>query len=110
MPRILSAEQRNTRVMCAQELLHLSSPDQQGFLSRIVTGDESWVYYYDPKSSAETREWKHHDSPQPSRPRAARSGKKLLLSVFWDHKGILLVDFLQRGHTITGDYYAALIT
>ena len=33
--------------------------------------------------------------------------KKIIASVFWDAKGILLMDYL--GHTITGKYYANLL-
>lgn len=33
-----------------------------------------------------------------------------MATVFWDAEGILLIDYLQRGQTITGQYYATLIT
>ena len=31
------------------------------------------------------------------------------LSVFWDSSGIVLVDFLEKGRTINGEYYASLL-
>ena len=37
------------------------------------------------------------------------SAGKVLLSVFWDAQGVIMVDYLQRGATITGLYYADLI-
>jgi hypothetical protein len=33
----------------------------------------------------------------------------VLASVFWDKDGILLVDFLEKGETITAKYYTALL-
>ena len=32
-----------------------------------------------------------------------------MASVFWDAKGILLIDYFPRGQTIIGDYYTNLI-
>jgi [histone H3]-lysine36 N-dimethyltransferase SETMAR len=32
-----------------------------------------------------------------------------MASVFWDSKGILLIDYLQTGKTITGEYYTNLL-
>lgn len=29
--------------------------------------------------------------------------------VFWDSKGILLIDYLEKGVTITGEYYSNLL-
>jgi len=31
-------------------------------------------------------------------------------SVFWDTEGILYIDFLEKGKTITGKYYSNLLT
>ena len=33
-----------------------------------------------------------------------------MASVFWDADGILLIDYLQKGQTINGTYYAPLLT
>jgi hypothetical protein len=33
------------------------------FLSRMVTGDETWVHHYEPESKRQSMEWKHPGSP-----------------------------------------------
>jgi hypothetical protein len=33
-----------------------------------------------------------------------------MASVFWDAEGILFVDYLEKGKTITGEYYSNLLT
>jgi hypothetical protein len=33
-----------------------------------------------------------------------------MTSVFWDAKGILFSDYLEKGKTITGEYYSNLLT
>jgi len=44
----------------------------------------------------------------PKRPWWLKSSKKFTASVFWDGKGILLIDYLQSGKTITGEYFCSL--
>jgi len=33
-----------------------------------------------------------------------------MASVFWDAEGILFIDYLEKGKTITGEYYSSLLT
>jgi len=30
--------------------------------------------------------------------------------MFWDAEGILFIDYLEKGKTITGEYYSSLLT
>ena len=38
-----------------------------------------------------------------------KSAGKLMATVFWDHKGVLLVDFMERGTTINAGSYCATL-
>ncbi|GLD66676.1 histone-lysine N-methyltransferase SETMAR-like protein [Lates japonicus] len=31
---------------------------------------------------------------------------KVMASIFWDAKGIVFIDYLRKGQTISGEYYA----
>ena len=48
VPKLLTPLQRMNRVECCQELLQQTEANPIQSLSRIVTGDESWIYNYDP--------------------------------------------------------------
>lgn len=109
VPKLLTPLQRANRVECCQELLSQSEADPTNFLSRIVTGDESWVYHYDPLSQQEAKTWKKPGESTPTRPRQQRSTRKVMLTVFWDRDGILLTDYRTQENTINGQYYASLI-
>ena len=37
------------------------------------------------------------------------SARKVMASIFWDAKGIVFIDYLQKGKTINGEYYAKLL-
>ena len=43
-------------------------------------------------------------------PRRSRSAGKIMMTVFWDENGVLLLDFLPHEETATGIYYSHLIT
>ena len=75
------------------------------FLRLFVTTDETWVHYYTPETKQQSKQWKHVDSPPPKKAKAIQSAGKVMASVFWDEKGILLIDYLPTGQTITGQYY-----
>ena len=109
VPRMLTPDQKRIRVTSYEGLLARYRVNPKHFLLRFVTMDETWVHHFDPESKRQSMQWKHTSSPPPKKFRAVPSAGKIMPSVFWDAGGILYVDCLERGATITGDYYAQLI-
>lgn len=109
VPRMLSADQKHVRQDICQRLLDTFRRDKENFIDRYVTMDETWVHHYDPETKIQSKQWKHGGSPPPRKFRAVASANKIMASVFWDAQGVLLVDYLEKGATITGSYYAQLI-
>jgi len=64
VPRFLTADQKQQRVNFCTELRQLASDDET-FLSRVIIGDESWVYGYDPDTKRQSSQWKNLKSPRP---------------------------------------------
>jgi len=54
-------------------------------------------------------EWRHSGSPRPKKFRVKKSAGKFLGSIFWDHDGILLIDYVSKGQTINAEYYSSLM-
>lgn len=54
-------------------------------------------------------QWKHKDSPPPKKFRSVKSAGKIMASIFWDSKGLLLIDYMPQKTTINGEYYANLM-
>jgi hypothetical protein len=46
----------------------------------------------------------------PKRTRSVQSTGKVMASVCWDAEGILFIGYLEKGKTITGEYYSNLLT
>jgi hypothetical protein len=45
------------------------------FLNTMITGDESWVYGYDPEIKMQSSQWKHPTSPRPKKSMAGQIGR-----------------------------------
>ena len=109
VPRMLTEQMKANRLEKSRENLGLMEASMENFEKRIVTGDETWVYHYDPECKQQSKEWKHPSSPTPKKFKASKSAGKVMCTVFWDCRGPLLVDFLEGKRTITGQYYVTLI-
>ena len=46
------------------ELLERFDAEGEAFLSRIVTGDETWAHHYQPEMKRQSIEWHHPQSPR----------------------------------------------
>jgi len=84
VPRILTVEQKEWRLSVATNMLQEEEWDEN-FMGQIITGDETWVYAYDPETKRQSSQWKSADSPKPKK--RARCGQKWkscsLFSLIW---------------------------
>jgi len=51
VPKCLNADQKRQRCQSSEQILEFFRRDQNDFLSRLVTIDETWVRNYDPRQS-----------------------------------------------------------
>ncbi|GBM16379.1 hypothetical protein AVEN_129704-1 [Araneus ventricosus] len=99
VPKLLTEDHRNKRFECSLNFLTRYNEEGDVMVSRIVTGDETWVSYVTPESKQQSMEWRHTHSPVGVKAKQTLSQRKIMASVFWDRHGVLLVDFMQRGTT-----------
>ena len=93
VPRILTADQKQQRVNVNTELRHLASDDET--LSRAITGDESWVYGYDPETKRQSSQWKRPVT-KARRARQIKSNLKSMIITFYDITGICMKNLSQQ--------------
>jgi transposase len=104
VPKLLTAEQKQLRVEVSQDMLDSTNSDPD-FLNTIITGDESWVYGYDPETKSQSSQWKHSSSPRPKKARQVRSNVKVMLTAFFDSRGVVHHEYAPQGQTINKEYY-----
>jgi hypothetical protein len=88
VPKLLSQEQQQLRLEVAWEMVEYANRDPQ-FLKTVITGDETWVYEYDPAMKVQSSHWKHSSSPRPKKAQWMQSKVKMLLTVFFDYRRIV---------------------
>jgi len=78
---------------------------RKGFLHWIVTGDEKWIFYDNPKKK------KYYAKPVNRYPSTSTSTRpnihdsKLMLCIWWDQKGLVYYELLKPGDSIMDDRY-----
>jgi len=89
------------RRLCMSEML-LARHKKKSFLHRIVTGDEKWIHYDNPKRR---KSWGKpgHASTSTAKPNIHE--KKLMLCIWWDQLGVVYYELLNPSETITGNLY-----
>jgi len=67
-----------------------------------ATGDETWVKFVNAQTKEQSKQWMHTHSPnKPKKFKQTLSNRKMMATIFWDRKGILLTEFMAPGTTIT---------
>ncbi|UYV73920.1 hypothetical protein LAZ67_11001446 [Cordylochernes scorpioides] len=104
VPKLLNCDQKQHRLNIANEMLD-SVRDDPNLLQSVITGDEAWVYGYDVETKAQSSQWKLPHEPRPKKARQVRSNVKVLLTVFFDCRGVVHHEFLPQGRTVNKEYY-----
>lgn len=105
VPKMLTDVHKTKRLGSALSFRLRYEEDGDDFLSQLVTGDETWMAYVTPESKQQSMEWRHSISPRKVKFKQTISARKIMCTVFWDRKGVLLVDFLPRGDKINSTTY-----
>ena len=109
VPRLLTPEMKASTVASCEENLQRRFREGLAFLKKIVTGDESWVHFYDPLTKQQSSLWKAATDPTPVKGKAEKSAGKVLLVVFFDSEGILYHRYIPKGQTINAQLYIEIL-
>lgn len=109
VPRLLTPENKRNRETTSATCLALFQRNPAEFLRRFVTVDETWIHWYTPETKEQSKQWTSPGERAPKKAKTVRSAGKVMATVFWDSQGVIYIDYLEKGKTITGRYYAELL-
>ncbi|GFR67738.1 histone-lysine N-methyltransferase SETMAR, partial [Elysia marginata] len=75
----------------------------------LITGDETWVRLNTLRNKHDSMTWKHPSSPVTKKFKGQRSPAKVMATVFWDAKGMVLSDILPHGQCINSVQYCSTL-
>jgi len=100
VPHSLTSEQREDRVTSCQDIIMMANGDTN-FFNKIVTGDETWCFAYDPGTKRQSSEWVGETFPRPK--------KNEIPKVFADSQGIVHKEFVLEGKTVNAEFYKGVM-
>ena len=83
VPRQLSDDHKRAHQTICQEHMDSHALEGDAFLHQIVTGDESWVYHYEPESKRQSTQWKKYPLSLANKEfKMQASSGKVMLTIF----------------------------
>ncbi len=76
----------------------------------VVTMDESWVYVYDPLLKNQSLTWLRKGEARPQKPRRGIACAKVMIVTFFDKKGLIYFEYVQRPQTVNQVYFRSILT
>jgi len=108
VPHSLTPEQREDQVTFCQDIITMADADKH-FFNKIITGDETWCFAYDPETKRKNSEWVGETSPQPKKLKFQRSCIKTMLINFFDSQGTVHKEFIPEGKTVNVGFYKGVM-
>ena len=102
VPRMLTKDQKKSRLGISKYFLSLYEGHAEKFMRRVVC-DPRWNFGPQKAQYAMEAPW----LIPPKKFKRVSSAGKVIVSLFRDSHGVIMVDYLEEGRTINDAYYAA---
>jgi histone-lysine N-methyltransferase SETMAR len=102
VPHLLAPEQKTLRIESCGNFVEMVEKDEN-MLSKIVTGDETWCFMYDPMTKWQSCEWVSPKKLKPSKVRIEELRVKTMF-VFFDAQGVIHREFVPEDQTVNGQF------
>lgn len=115
VPTELTAAQHQTRKTMSQENINRvcredKDNDPELFVQSVITGDETWISTKEPESRFISTVWLPPKSARPKKAKTIPGSKKMMLTLFCDAQGVVLIDFLQPKETVNSIRYCTTLS
>ncbi|UYV80685.1 K02A2.6-like [Cordylochernes scorpioides] len=105
---ILTEEQKEVRMDVCKNMVEMTRTDPE-WMQKIITGDETLVYQYDPETKRQSSQWIERGEPKPKKARFTKSKVKTLLVTFFYINGLVHHEFIPFGRTIIQEVYLGIM-
>ena len=106
---LLTDEQKRQRVKVAKKLLQMFPKYDKKQFANVVTGDETWVHYFEHVRKVSNKIWATKHSKRPIIAKRSLSTKKVLYAIFFSGEGVAIKVPVKKGKSITGKYYKDVV-
>lgn len=108
IPHLLTEEQKAARVNWCRQTLERFRGGSSKHVYDIVSGDESWIYSYEPESKQQSTVWVFQDELKPTKVVRSRSVAKKMVASFVSKSGHVATIVLEDRRTVNADWYTTI--
>jgi histone-lysine N-methyltransferase SETMAR len=108
IPHLLTQEEKNARVEWCRFMLQKFDGGKSRSVSQIVTGDETWIYTYEPEKKSQSQVWMFPDEERPTKVVRNRSVGKRMVATFLRRSGHLSTVTLGNRQTVNAEWYTTV--
>jgi [histone H3]-lysine36 N-dimethyltransferase SETMAR len=105
VPHLLTADQKQARIDWCHFMIKKFDEGRSKRVNEIVTGDETWIYSYDPETKQQSTVWVFEEEPPPTKVVRDRSTSKQMVAVFFRRQGSLATVPLVERKTVNAQWY-----
>lgn len=102
VPHRLSEEHKRNRVEISKQLLKILDK----VYKNIVTGDETWIYFFTISNKEANKSWLGKDENRPQIVKTAQNSKKRMFCIFFSVDGVITRFVVPKGQTVNANLYA----
>ena len=92
----------------AKKLLQMFPKYDKKQFANVVTGDETWVHYFEPVRNVSNKIWATKHSKRPIIAKRSLSTKNVLYAIFFSGEGVAIKVPVKKGKSITGKYFVCV--
>lgn len=108
VPHRLTEEQKSARVNWCRSALQRFDRGSSNAVYNIVSGDESWIYSYEPERKHQSAVWVYEGEAKPTKVVRSRSVSKKMVASFVSKTGHVATIPLQERRTVTANWYTTV--
>jgi hypothetical protein len=105
VPHLLTEEQKQSQVRIALQVIEKCDECDPHYLEETVTGDETWIYHFQPDSTTKNKVWVSPEGDRPVIACRCKTSNHMLYAIFFDSKGPVLQIPVLKGSSVTGKFY-----
>lgn len=105
IPHMLSEEQKEARVSWCHFMKQRFNSGTSRRTWDILTGDETWIYQFDPENKLQSTMWTFEGEEPPTKCRRSRSVGKVMVATFFMRSGHVATVPLQNRRTVNSEWY-----
>lgn len=108
IPHLLTDAQKKACVDWCRKMISKYNCGASKAVYNIVTGDESWIYAYEPERKVQSTVWVFQCEAKPTKVVRSRSVKKQMVAFFFTKIGPVATVALENQKTVNSEWYTTI--